>query len=404
MPGGGSAIHYRAPGEEFYRTNPDTGKAELWIASGYGNSVLAPENKQPGYKSEMEKLQEQLLMEQINATRGTSTGGGYPTKDIATPPIGGSTGTQTGGTPTGGGYAPVSSQIVSAMSPIVSQIGKTGDDKYYEAKFAQLQGAGLIGKPYEGMPLNNIQDLKNIFSSLNLTPASHYAQYGKSEGLSDPTAYVSTGATATAMPTATPDASIYSSAAPNPFVTPGQSLAESTNPFQVGGAVQYDTLAKSIAKEQQALGGQTQDYLSAFKGATQWTPETRDSYMKALEGTYAGEANEARVSGGEALSDRGIVGGGSYGRMADQLAREKQNKISQALGETYKPSGIAPSYEPYLNLAATQSRDASAETILPMLSSLGQLSIWEAMNPQLYQQPGKGTATTGFTTKTMGYK
>ncbi len=63
----------------------------------------------------------------------------------------------------------------------------TADEGYYRNKFLQLEKTGVAGKDYNGMPLNNVEDLKKIFAASGLTPTTHYNLYGKNEGLIDPT-------------------------------------------------------------------------------------------------------------------------------------------------------------------------------------------------------------------------
>lgn len=174
---------------------------------------------------------------------------------------------------------------------------------------------------------------------------------------------------------------------------PGQ--AAGSNPYMMGLTASYGGLSDEIAKQQAAQTGAKTDYLKAYTNATEWTPERRTNYMDSQYGIYSNAADAARIKGQASLVDRGITGGGGYERLARGIEQSKLENVANSMGETWKPSGILPNYQPYADTAKAMGRSAYAETLLPLTSAYGQMTMNKDLNPSLYPYASSpGVATT----------
>lgn len=57
---------------------------------------------------------------------------------------------------------------------------------YFNQKFSQLADVGLIGTTYDGVKLDSVADVVEVFAKQGYTPQSHWEQFGKYEGLDRP--------------------------------------------------------------------------------------------------------------------------------------------------------------------------------------------------------------------------
>ena len=63
---------------------------------------------------------------------------------------------------------------------------------YFNQKYAQLEAAGVIGTVYEGVKLDSVASVVEVFIKDGLTPETHWEQFGKYEGLDKPSFAVGT--------------------------------------------------------------------------------------------------------------------------------------------------------------------------------------------------------------------
>jgi len=63
---------------------------------------------------------------------------------------------------------------------------------YFAEKVAQLTAIGVMGTVYDGVLLNTVEDVKQVFANQGFTARSHYEQWGQYEGLDKPSFAVGT--------------------------------------------------------------------------------------------------------------------------------------------------------------------------------------------------------------------
>jgi len=150
------------------------------------------------------------------------------------------------------------------------------------------------------------------------------------------------------------------------------------------------TKGLGISSEKGASSDALSNYLGAHKDATEWTPEDRAAMMKAISGIYSEQSNAMKRKASTSLADRG-VGGGTYGKRAEQIERQSREASARSLAGTFGPSGKPPSAQAFFKDAEAQGRNPLSETMNDALSMLGEFGVLDAMGGgKSIKSAGKG--------------
>lgn len=87
-----------------------------------------------------------------------------------------------------GQYQAAQAAAAAAKAQAAAGAGGTGisEASYFAEKVAQLTAAGIMGTVYDGVMLNTVADVKQVFANQGFTAQSHWEQFGRYEGLDRP--------------------------------------------------------------------------------------------------------------------------------------------------------------------------------------------------------------------------